>query len=330
MSVKIIAEIAQGYEGKAEQALLLARAGTVCGADAVKFQCVYADEVAVPTYKYYEFFKTLEMPIDVWQEIARIVHNADQELIINIGGEQSLKVAADIGANAVKFHATSFFCSEIIHEALKCFSNIYVSLGGLSAEEIEWFIDRHGLKPGEQVSFTYGFQASPTPLEKNSLRKLGTFISRFPGFAFGFEDHTAFASPDRFVVPLMALPFSVHHLEKHLTLDPCLNLEDSESALSPTDFKLFANTVRRIESTLGKGDLSLSDIEEDYRKRVLKVTVAATDLDVGDVLGPDNTSLKRVPEPDKNGFIRRDELYGRKILASISRHTQITSEVLET
>ena len=329
MSVKIIAEIAQGYEGKAEQALLLARAGAVCGADAVKFQCVYADEIAVPTYKYYELFKTLEMPIFVWQEIAKIVHNADQELIINIGGEQSLKVAAEIGANAVKFHATSFFCSEIIHEALKSFSKIYVSLGGLSAEEIEWFIARHGLKPGEQVSFTYGFQASPTPLEKNSLRKLGTFISRFPGFAFGFEDHTDAASPDRFIVPLMALPFGVQHLEKHLTLDPCLNLEDSESALSPTDFRLFVNTVRRLESTLGMGDLSLTDIEEDYRRRVLKVTVAATDLNVGDVFGPDNTSLKRVPDPDQSGFLRREDLYGRRIRRDVACHTQIISEMLE-
>jgi N,N'-diacetyllegionaminate synthase len=329
MSVKIIAEIAQGYEGKSEQALLLARAGTVCGADAVKFQCVYADEIAVPEYKYYEFFKTLDMPISVWQEISIIVHNADQELIINVGGERSLKVAAEIGANAVKFHATSFFCSDIIHEALKSFPKIYISLGGLSAEEIEWFIDRHGLKPGEQVSFTYGFQASPTPLEKNSLRKLGTFIARFPGFAFGFEDHTDAASPDRFIVPLMALPFGVQHLEKHLTLDPCLNLEDSESALSPTDFRLFVNTVRRLEATLGIGDLSLTDIENDYRKRVLKVTVASADLKMGDALGPDNTALKRVPESDQSGFLCREDLYGKRITRNVSCHAQITREMLE-
>jgi N,N'-diacetyllegionaminate synthase len=328
MNVKIIAEIAQGYEGKSEQALLLARAGTVCGADAVKFQCVYADEIAVPTYKHYELFKSLEMPISVWQKIAGMVHKAKQELIINVGGERSLEVAAEIGADAVKFHATSFFCSEIICEALKSFAKVYFSLGGLSVEEIEWFIAHHNLKTGEQVAFTYGFQASPTPLEKNSLCKLGTLISRFPEFPFGFEDHTDAASPDRLIVPLMALPFGVQHLEKHLTLEPCLNLEDSESALSPTDFRLFVNTVRRLESTLGMGDLSLTDIESDYRKRVLKVTVAAVDLAAGDILETSNTTLKRVPEPVKIGFIRREELYGKRIGMNVSRHTQITSEML--
>ena len=329
MSVKIIAEIAQGYEGKTEQALLLARAGTISGADAVKFQCVYADEIAVPSYRYYEFFKTLEMPISVWKTIAGIVHDAKQELIINVGGGRSLAVASDIEADAVKFHATSFFCDELISDAKQKFGKIYISIGGLSVNEIELFIARHDFKPGGQVSFTYGFQASPTPLEKNSLRKLGAFISMFPGFAFGFEDHTDAFSTDRFIVPLMALPLGVHHVEKHLTLDPYLKLEDAESALSPTDFRTFASTVRRMESTLGSGDLLLTDIESDYRKRVLKVAVANADLTVGIILGPENTALKRVPDSSPNGFVWREELYGRKLNTSVSRHTQIISEMLE-
>jgi N,N'-diacetyllegionaminate synthase len=31
------------------------------GADAVKYQLVYADELATPDYKYYELFRSLEM-----------------------------------------------------------------------------------------------------------------------------------------------------------------------------------------------------------------------------------------------------------------------------
>ncbi len=329
MSVKIIAEIAQGYEGKVEQALLLARAGAACGADAVKFQCVYADDISVPTYKHYEFFKTLEMPISVWQQIAEFIHNSKQELIINVGGEQSLEVSTKIGADAVKLHATSFFCNELIHEALQKFAKVYISVGGLTPEEIEQFISYHSLKPGKQVAFTYGFQASPTPLEKNNLRKLGAFVSRFSGFDFGFEDHTDAASPDRLVVPLMALPFGVQHLEKHLTLDTCLNLEDSESALSPSDFKLFVDMVRRIEPTLGVDDLSLTDIENDYRKRVLKVSVAATGLNAGTVLGPDNTVLKRIAEPSQSGFISREGLYGKIIMQNVPIHAQILGEMFE-
>ena len=108
-----------------------------------------------------------------------------------------------------------------------------------------------------------------------------------------------------------------------------MNLEDAESALSPTDFRLFVNTVRRLESTLGMGDLSLTEIENDYRKRVLKVAVASTVLTAGTALGPNNTALRRVQDPDQSGFIRREDLYGRRILQNVTCHTQIIRAMLD-
>ena len=60
MSVEIIAEVAQGYEGNPTLAGLLARAAVRAGADAVKYQLVYADEIATPDYQYYDLFRRLE------------------------------------------------------------------------------------------------------------------------------------------------------------------------------------------------------------------------------------------------------------------------------
>ena len=48
MNIEIIAEIAQGFEGKPEQSRLLIKAASAAGANAVKFQLVYADELATP------------------------------------------------------------------------------------------------------------------------------------------------------------------------------------------------------------------------------------------------------------------------------------------
>ncbi len=329
MGVKIIAEVAQGYEGKPEQTRLLARAGVAGAADAVKFQCIYADEVSVPEYKFYPFLQTLEMPLDVWNDVAGIVHDAGRELIINVSGERSLEVAARIGADAVKVHSTNFFNDDLLRDAFGQFPRVYVSLGGIAPEEVEDFIVRHDLRPGGKAAFTYGFQASPTPVEKNHLRKLGALARRFPGFALGFEDHTDAASPDRFVVPLMALPFGLHHLEKHITLDPGLQLEDAESALSPTDFAAFVDLVRRLEPALGEDGLDLNDVEHDYRRRVLKVCVAAARLAEGAVLGPDNVVLKRVPATAGNAFLRREVLYGRVMARDLDHHQQITPESLQ-
>ena len=48
MQIEIIAELAQGFEGRPEQARLLIKAAASAGADAAKYQLVYADELATP------------------------------------------------------------------------------------------------------------------------------------------------------------------------------------------------------------------------------------------------------------------------------------------
>ena len=53
MKVEIIAEMAQGFEGSFNQAKLLVKAAASAGANAVKFQLVYADELATNDYLHY-------------------------------------------------------------------------------------------------------------------------------------------------------------------------------------------------------------------------------------------------------------------------------------
>ena len=61
MKIEIVAELAQGFEGCAKQAKLLIKAAAKAGADAAKFQLVYADELATEDYEYYNLFSSLEM-----------------------------------------------------------------------------------------------------------------------------------------------------------------------------------------------------------------------------------------------------------------------------
>ena len=70
MTLEIIAELAQGFEGKPEQTRLLLVAAAKAGADVAKYQLVYADELATPDYQYYELFKSLEMTDQDWLDLA--------------------------------------------------------------------------------------------------------------------------------------------------------------------------------------------------------------------------------------------------------------------
>ena len=63
----IIAEEAQGYapindsKPSLDIAILLVRAAASAGADAVKFQIIFVDELAEPGYEHYELFKNIKM-----------------------------------------------------------------------------------------------------------------------------------------------------------------------------------------------------------------------------------------------------------------------------
>jgi len=327
-SVEIIAEVAQGYEGDPTKAILLARAGVASSADSVKFHCVYADDTAVPGYKHYPFFKSLEMPQKVWREVNSILQAGGKRLILNIGGPESLQVARNTGVRSVKLHATHFFCNGLVNEAIAEFEQVYVSIGGITISEIAWFIDKHGLRPDRNVAFTYGFQSSPTPIEKTNLLKIVSLKEAFPDYSFWYEDHADAFGEDLINVSLVALGLGISHLEKHLTLDPFLKLEDSESALSIASFRNYVSTLRRCEKALGSKQFEQSDSEEDYRRRVLKVAVARRNLTSGARLSSEDLIMKRPEFFQPDAFIMTDGLVGRKIRRDVLENTPLTSEDL--
>ncbi len=63
--IEIITEIAQGYEGDPKLTDLLTTGAIASGADAVKFQLVFAEELATPDYQYYELFKSSSIPVSI-------------------------------------------------------------------------------------------------------------------------------------------------------------------------------------------------------------------------------------------------------------------------
>ena len=106
MTVEIIAELAQGFEGKPEQSRLLMKAAAAAGADAAKYQLVYADELATPDYKYYELFRSIEMDDNVWNGLAVYAGQSGIKLYVDIFGARSLQLAEKIGVAVVKLHGT--------------------------------------------------------------------------------------------------------------------------------------------------------------------------------------------------------------------------------
>ena len=327
--IRILAEAAQGSEGDPLLARLLVRAAGRAGADAVKFQLVYADEIATPSYKYYDLFKKLEMPAGCWRQVAGEAKKEGVGLYFDVFGKKSLRLALALGAQGLKIHATDFYHDELIRAALNTGKSILMGLGGLGEKNLSSLFERHPRIKTTRVTMMHGFQAEPTPLGANNLLRLGTLAALCQPARIGFMDHSDGGKEDSLELSLLALPFGVSVVEKHITLDRELQLEDYVSALPPACFKKFVKKIRKYEKALGSSALEPGLDEKMYRLKSAKIVVAARKLKKGQLLRNNDLKLLRVDKQETlPAILNPKEVFGLRVSRGILRHHPIFKRFL--
>jgi sialic acid synthase SpsE len=299
MRIDIIAELAQGFEGRPEQARLLMKAAASAGADAAKYQLVYADELATPDYKYYDLFRSLEMADEVWMELSTYAKELGITLQVDIFGSRSLELAETIGASGVKLHGTDIANLGLLAEvARSSVPKVLLGAGGAWYGEIEHAVS--ALK-NKEVVVLLGFQGYPTPTETNQIARVRMLVARLvknhPHVSIGFADHASPDSPLRYALAAVAVGAGASVIEKHLTFGQVMKLEDHESALNPDQFLEFTETLRACAEAMGTAheatDFGMSESEQGYRKMIRRHVVAGADLRAGQVISPADLVLKR-------------------------------------
>lgn len=297
--IKIIAEIAQGYEGNPVYSNLFVKAAARAGADAVKFQLVYADELAVPDYKYYDLFKSLEMSDEIWQSIANVAADNNLALQLDVFGERSLKLAEKLSVNAVKLHATDISNTRLLNLVAKTnIKTILLGVGGALHSEI--LVALNVLK-NKDVILLFGFQSYPTLNSDNNLYRIkwaiDNLVKEHPSLKIGFADH---ANPETNIhlgLGAMAIGFGADVLEKHLTLAKNIKMEDHESALNPDEFQNYVNFIHECTSSIGvvtqNDDFGMTESELGYRKMIRRHVVTINTVSQGDIFTSENLALKR-------------------------------------
>ena len=95
----ILAEIAQSYEGDIDTLLEIINGLAMAKADGAMFQVVYADELCVSDYAYFDLFRSLELS---QEDLARTVERMKS---------LELDVVAEIfGTKSFRFVSHFFFC----------------------------------------------------------------------------------------------------------------------------------------------------------------------------------------------------------------------------
>lgn len=318
----IIAEIAQGYEGSAKLVDLYVKAAAGAGADAVKFQIFFADELALPDYRYYELFKQLELPFEVWEEAVAQAHTLGIEFYADVFGLTSLAEMERVGVDAYKIHATDIANRPLLEAVAALGKRVLVSVGGSEQAEVEKALD---ILSGCETALIYGFQAEPTPPEENNLRRLRTIKDIFKQ-PVGFQDHTAGDSTLKTYLAAVALGAEADIIEKHLTLSRVAGLEDYISALTVEEFAAWVTLMRDSYKALGAAQWRLSAGELEYRRKVNRAVCAVRRIAAGETIGAADIMLRRT---DQEAIYDAAKVIGRPAGADIEANAPITEALLQ-
>ena len=324
--LNIIAEIAQGFEGNFEQSKLLIKAAAKAGADSVKFQLVYADELATADYQYYALFKELEMEEAQWKLLKDYASSLGIQLIVDVFGARSLKTAESIGIKEIKIHGTDLTNISLLKKIRNSkIKKVILGLGGAYWEEIKKVLK---ILEKKELVLLCGFQGYATKTKDNQIKRLQLIkektINIHSNFSMGFADHPV-KNKFKNTISLVAVGAGAQVIEKHLTLGKVMELEDYESAINPDEFRKFIEQIRAGEKALGKtedrANFLMSEAEEIYRKNVRKDVVANSNLEAGIILRDEDLYLIRTGL--QNTIKKLEFAVGQKLINPIKKNSPI-------
>lgn len=132
-------------------------------------------------------------------------------------------------------------------------------------------------------------------------------------------DHADGASDEAEWLATLSIPYGVTLIEKHLTLDRALRLEDYGSAVEAVRFARFVSRVRAAEAAVGSDELTMTAAEKGYRRKAMKVVVATRDLGAGETPSAVDLRLIRTRlDESRTPIVDAERAAGRTVARDIA------------
>ena len=259
--INIIAEIGTSHEGSFDKAKELVDAACDSGADTIKFQWVYADEILHPKTGYvklptgniplYERFQQLECPVSFYKDIMDYVHSKGCKFCCSPFGLRSMQELLELKPDYVKIASPELNHYKML-EALRDWREkqkargeevvpVILSSGVSTLADIDKAVRIVGR---EGVSLLHCITSYPAPEDQYNIRLVST-LKDILGIETGLSDH----SLDPVLVPVLSTACGGTIIEKHFTLSRQTSGLDDPVALEPEQFALMVHTVHQTEAT---------------------------------------------------------------------------------
>lgn len=311
---EIIAEIANAHQGNPELAKKLAIQAIKNGADAIKFQIYFANELLSNNHPRFKHFKNQSFSKKIWINIINTFKKNKIKIYCDVFGEEAFNIAKICNVDGYKIHSSDLNNNILLNLVAKTNKKIFLSAGGSTLEEIAYALKiirnvTSRIKP----IVLHGFQNYPTRINNCDLFKIKLYKKIFGTTCeLGYQDHLSADNPLNYKTPLVAISLGAKYIEKHITMDRSKKGVDYYSSLEPKEFKKFVQLVRNsnhlngkskyiyeigkrnLELAMGDNNLeSMSLAENNYRENVKKVWFLKKGISKGQYVKKTNIIMKR-------------------------------------
>jgi N,N'-diacetyllegionaminate synthase len=323
----IIAEAGVNHNGSIELAKKLIDVAAEAGADYVKFQTFKSEQVISKNAKKADYqIANTENEVESQLEMVKkyeLDKEAHIELINYCEGKgikflsspfdlPSIDLLLELGIDIFKIPSGEITNLPYLKKVASLAKEIILSTGMCNLADIEValaILIKHGASL-HNITLLHCNTEYPTPFNDVNLLAMNTIGDAFK-VKVGYSDHTLGIE-----VPIAACALGACIIEKHFTLDKNMKGPDHIASLEPHELKDMVKAIRNIDIALGTGIKQPSESERKNINIARKSIVAASDLQSGDVLTPENISVKR----PGNGIspLAWDDIIGKTITRSFS------------
>lgn len=285
MSVQIIAEVGECFNGSMPQAHKMIQEAAKAGCDVVKFQILDMDEVSADDPEY-QWFQKIELDGEKISQLMRWAEEAEIEILFTPVSVKTARYLTERGLKTVKIASSFIRKKDILNYINEHFDKVYLSTGMAELEEIRQALS--ALNQVKEIVILHCISEYPTgPLlkqrglkamdEKDAhLCMIDILKKEFSSYQIGYSDHS-----DGIFVPVIAAAMGAEVIEKHFTLDRKTPVEhylqggeylgtDHVLSVEEGDLREMVSNIRRVEACRGSMEWSRSEGEEiliDFLRR---------------------------------------------------------------
>ncbi|MDR1838666.1 MAG: N-acetylneuraminate synthase family protein [Treponema sp.] len=321
----VISELGTSHNGDITKAKEMIAAAAEAGADCVKFQMVYADEILHPNtgevtlpggrIRLYDRFKALETPVEFYAEVKEYAESMGLLFLCTPFGLKSASLLHKIQPKMVKIASPELNFTSLLEEIASWKLPVLLSSGVSRLSDIEKAID---ILDNSQLCLLHCVTAYPTPETDYNLKVLPNLSAVF-GVPVGVSDH----STDPELVPALAVSMGAAVIEKHFCLSKDDAGLDDPIALPPKEFSQMVRAIRRavetgseetlaayhreygdglVEKILGDGVKKLAPSEKVNYRFTNRSIHALRDIAPGEILKRDDYAVLRTEKNLRPGL----------------------------